>query len=100
MPSMSLSVPHQLGRDEAISRLKNESEQVKSKFGAQVSDLQETWEDDLVRFQMKVMGMKVNGQVEFADDEVLIKADLPMAAAIFRGMIEQQIRSRLEAVLV
>ena len=34
MPSMSLSVPHQLGRDEAISRLKNESEQVKSKFGA------------------------------------------------------------------
>ena len=49
---------------------------------------------------MKVMGMKVNGQVEFADDEVLIKADLPMAAAIFRGMIEQQIRSRLEAVLV
>jgi putative polyhydroxyalkanoate system protein len=99
MPKFEMKVDHQLGLDAAAERLKSEAEEAKKKFAAQLSDLSEKWEGNEAHFELKVMGMKISGQVTVNDSDISIDAKLPMAAVMFRGLVEQQIRERLEKIL-
>lgn len=95
MPKLSMEVPHTLGRDEAARRLKVQIERARSK----VSDLQDDWQGDTLNFKLQAMGFKVGGAMEVQDSAVIIDADLPLAALMVKGMIEQRIRQELGTVL-
>ena len=99
MPSLNMSAAHALGADEALRRLKEKFHAVHQAYGAQVSDLRETWEGNVLSFGFKAMGMKVAGTVTVEDGQVRLAADIPLAALMFRGLIEQRIRQELGALL-
>ncbi|MEX2186778.1 MAG: polyhydroxyalkanoic acid system family protein [Pirellulales bacterium] len=95
MPKFSVEVPHQLGQDEAIGRVQGLLQRVKDKYQSQVSDLEESWADNVLAFKFKTYGFKIGGKLTAAQDNVKIDGDLPIAAMMFKGRIEQTIRDEL-----
>jgi hypothetical protein len=99
MPRVTTEAPHTLGREEAVRRLKDKFSMVQAAYGAQVSDLHEQWTDSTFSFGFRAMGMKVSGTLEVEDSQVRLAVDLPLAAMMFKGKIQQQVRAELDALL-
>jgi len=99
MPKLSMETPHELGREEATHRLKHGFSFVRSNFHGQLSDVSEQWDGNTLKFGFKAMGMKVSGNVTVEDSRVKLDADLPLAAVMFKGVIEQRLRKELDRLL-
>ena len=99
MPRLTMETSHTLGREEATRRLKEKFDIVRRDYGSQVSNLHEEWTDHTLSFGFKSMGMKVEGTVEVGGDCVKLDTKLPMAAAMFKGMIKTKIRGELGNLL-
>lgn len=100
MPNFQVEVPHQLPRDEAASKLRQFSDQAREQMPAEISDLQEDWDDNgNLDFSFKAMGFKVSGQMVSSSETVVISGNLPFAALPFRGLIEQKLVERIQLAL-
>ncbi len=99
MPNVTISIPHVLGQEEATRRLQERFHLVKDQFGGHISDLEEEWEPNGLRFGFRVMGQKISGSVASEPSNVQVAANLPIAALMFKGTIEQQIRDELTRML-
>jgi Putative polyhydroxyalkanoic acid system protein (PHA_gran_rgn) len=95
MPSLQLTFPHQLGQEEAVSRLKRLLTKVKDKYQDQVSNLQESWSDNKLTFGFTTYGFNVSGNVLVEPAQVRLDGQIPMAAMIFKGKIEGAIRDQM-----
>jgi hypothetical protein len=95
MPKLTLEVPHTLGREEATRRLQQELEAARSAYGSYVNDLQQQWKDDTLSFGFRAAGMKVAGTVAVEDALVRVHAELPLAAVMLKGTIEQRVKQEL-----
>ena len=94
MPKLNVTIPHQLGADEARRRIQGAVAEAMGRYGDKVSNLQERWEGDRGEFSGKAMGFNLSGTVTVRPDAVEIRGDLPLAAAMFKGQIEAAIRER------
>lgn len=99
MPKFGVRVPHSLTKDEARSRLEKFIDMLMAKSGNQVSDLQQSWEGDTLKFQFKTYGIAINGGITIAENELNLAGDLPFAAMMFKGKIESEIREQLERLV-
>lgn len=99
MPSSTVTVQHQLGKDEALRRIKGMLDEAQTKGGGRISDLQESWTGDNGTYSFKAGGFKVNGSIKVGDSNVEIDLDYPLAARPFKSTIESTLRDRTEALL-
>lgn len=99
MPKFSTNVPHSLGAEGAKSALQHLLEHLTEKYGDQVSELEQSWDEKSLNFALKTYGFRVTGVVLVEEDQVKLDGDLPFAAAMFKGKIEDSIRSALERTL-
>jgi hypothetical protein len=99
MPKLTVAVPHSLDPQEATKRLQGFLERVRSRYGDQVSDLQEEWGDSSGTFSFKTYGFNVKGTLAVTPGEVRVDGDLPFAAMMFKGRVEQTIRENLERLV-
>jgi len=99
MPRLIMETSHTLGQEEASRRLKEKFDIVRRDYGSQVSNLHEEWADHTLSFGFKAVGMKVEGTVEVGGDCVKLDTKLPIAAAIFKGLIESKVRGELGDLL-
>lgn len=99
MPSVNIVVPHTHGQQSAFDKLHGFMAKMKEQYRDQVSDLQESWQGNQLSYSFKTFGMKVSGTVDVRDQDVAVKADLPLAAIMFKGKIEEEIRGTLQKVL-
>jgi hypothetical protein len=99
MPSLKLAFPHQLGQPEAVARLKNLLTRVKDKYQDQVSDLKESWNENTLTFSFSTYGFKVGGDIVVEPSEVRLDGQIPFAAMMFKGKIENALRDQLEREL-
>ena len=99
MPKLNLAVPHGLSQEEAATRLKGFLEKVRAKYQDKFSDLEEEWTDNTSKFSFKSMGFAFKGNVAVNDNDVKLEGDLPFAAMMFKGKIEETIRDNLTRLL-
>ena len=100
MAKFGVSVPHKLERGEAVSRLRKFSEFVKNDLPVDVTEIQETWDDEgNLDFAFSAMGFKISGQMMASDDQVKVDGQLPFAALPFRGTIENQVSQMIAKAL-
>ena len=99
MPQINMETSHCLGREEAARRLKEKFGTVRDRYASHVNNLQEKWADHTFSFGFKAMGMGVTGTVYVEDASVKLNANLPLAAMLFKGSIERQIRRELNGLL-
>jgi hypothetical protein len=99
MPKFSVNVPHALSQQEARSRLERFAEMLENKFQNQVSELQQSWENDTLNFHFKTYGFPLSGGITVGESELSCAGELPFSAVMFRGKIESAIREELERLL-
>ena len=100
MAKFNISVPHEMERDHAVSKLKSFSEEARDRVPGQVTDMTEDWDDQgNLRFSFKALGFKVSGQMVTSDDQVTVSGDFPFAALPFRGAIESQLIEKIKEAI-
>lgn len=99
MPKSTVTVPHTLGREEALKRLTGILSQAKAQYGDRITDLQENWSDNGGTFSFKAMNFKISGSLDVSDTKVEINGEYPWAAKPFQGTIEATLRERAERLL-
>ncbi len=99
MPRLSFDIPHSLDRDEVLRRLKARLAAALAKHQGRFHNFREEWRDHSGSFSFDAMGMSVAGAVAVEPDRIALTADLPFAAALFRGAIEQRLRGEIADML-
>jgi hypothetical protein len=61
-------IPHRLGKDEALRRLKTGLADVGTRFGHLFSVREQNWTGDHLRFQISALGQSASGSIDVAED--------------------------------
>ena len=87
-----VSVPHHLGKEEALRRLKNGLGQAGASFGHLFSIQEETWIDNHLQFRVSALGQTASGSIDVADDHVRLEVFLPWLLAKAAETLQPLIR--------
>ncbi len=99
MPEFKTEVPHQLGKEEAVLRLKSFVEQVRDRFQDQLDNADGAWLDNVLDFTLNAAGVRITGKLTVEESRAYVAGQLPLIAVPLRGMIERQIASQLQSAL-
>ena len=87
-----VSIPHSLGREEAMRRLKTGL--VARGFQRAVLSVdEERWEDNRMIFRVRALGQAAAGHVDVADDHVQVEVVLPWLLQRFAEVAQAAIRT-------
>jgi len=93
MPNpLVVSIPHRLGKAEAVCRLKSGLGTVRSNFGHLLSVETEIWTGDHLQFQVSALTQRAHGTIDVADDHVRLEVHLPWALSLLASAIQPAIR--------
>jgi hypothetical protein len=98
MPRISLSISHGLGANEAKTRIVDFIAQARQQVGG-VSDLKESWGENVGNYSFRAVGFLVQGRLEVFDDTLNVEVDFPFAALPWKGKAENEIRTQASALL-
>jgi hypothetical protein len=99
MPApLVVSIPHSLGRDEAMRRLKTGLSRAASSVPVLHVD-EERWEDNRMVFRVRALGQAAAGHVEVEDDHVKVEVVLPWLLQRFAEVAQTAIRNRGKLLL-
>lgn len=97
--SITVHIPHQLGRVEARRRIETGFAKVVRQLPVGGGACSERWDDDRLTFSVAAMGQTVGGSVEVFDAMVTMRFDLPgllgLLAGGLKGRLEQAGRKLL-----
>ena len=87
-----VSIPHQLGKDEAVRRLKSGLGGVRTNYGHLFSIDQEVWTGDTLQFRVSAIGQAVSGTIDVTEDHVTLQVYLPWLLAKIAEAVQPLIR--------
>jgi hypothetical protein len=76
-----VSIPHHLGREEAVRRIKSGLAAARTNYSALVNIREETWDGDSLIFNMSALGQNAAGRIDIAADHVRLEVTLPWLLA-------------------
>ena len=88
-----VSIPHRLGRDEAIRRLKAGLTRAASSIPVLKVD-EERWDGDRMMFRVRALGQAASGHIDVADDHVRLEVTLPWLLQRFAEVAQVAIKNR------
>jgi hypothetical protein len=95
-----VSIPHRLGKEEAVRRLKSGLQRARTSFGGQFAVHEEAWSGDHLDLRIAMFGQATSGTIDVAEDHVRIEVQLPRLIAMLgdkaKGLIEKQGQLMLE----
>jgi len=87
-----VSIPHHLGKDEAVRRLKSGLGGVRTNYGHLFAIQEEAWTGETLQFRVSAIGQVVSGTIDVADDHVTLQVYLPWLLAKVAEAIQPLIR--------
>jgi putative polyhydroxyalkanoic acid system protein len=93
-----VSIPHSLGREEAMRRLKAGLTRAATKVPILSVD-EERWEDNRMIFRVRALGQAASGNVDVEEDHVKVEVTLPFLLQRFAEMAQAAIRDRGKLLL-
>ena len=99
MPEFKTEVPHQLGQEAAVNRLRGFVEQLRQRYAKEISEIEGGWSENVLDYSLKAFGIKIDGTLTVGENLVTMRGKLPVAALVFKGRITEQIRAALEKAL-
>jgi hypothetical protein len=88
-----VSIPHRLGREEAIRRLKTGLTRAAQSLPVLKVD-EERWEDDRMIFRVRALGQAATGHLDVAEDHVRLEVTLPWLLQRFAEAAQAAIQHR------
>lgn len=93
-----VSIPHHLGKEEALRRLKPGLTGAAASFPVLKVD-EEIWSGDQLTFRVRALGQAAAGTVDVADDHVRLEVTLPWLLQKFAEAAQTVIRARGKLLL-
>ncbi|MGX4769817.1 polyhydroxyalkanoic acid system family protein [Bradyrhizobium guangdongense] len=93
-----VSIPHRLGREEAVRRLKTGLGRAAASIPVMQVE-EERWNGDSLAFRVRALGQIASGQVDVADDHVKVQVVLPWLLQRFAEMAQAAIKKRGQLLL-
>ena len=100
MASITKTFKHSLGKEEAARRIRERvsSEKINRAMVATVT--REVWTDPYnLDFSMIIFNYRLDGDLSIDDDTITLNLTLPMGAATFKGMIDDQISKQMDLMI-
>lgn len=88
-----VSIPHRLGREEALRRLKAGLTRAAASVPVLKVD-EERWEGDRMIFRVHALGQVAGGHIDVADDHVRLEVTLPWLLQRFAEVAQAVIKQR------
>jgi hypothetical protein len=88
-----VSIPHRLGREEAVRRLKAGLTRAASSIPILKVD-EERWEQDRMIFRVRALGQAASGHLDVGDDHVRLEVTLPWLLQRFAEVAQVAIKNR------
>ncbi len=85
---MEIKLNHSFDKDILMQRIKTVFEQLKQEH-SDVQILEEQWQDYSGTFAAKASGIKIKGSLEVRNEQVIVKADIPLIIKPFESQIRQ-----------
>ena len=99
MASLSVDVPHQLPKEEALTRIKKLLGNLKQEQKEYISNVQENWVGNKGNFSFTVKGFDCSGTIIVNDTNVDIDSKVPFAVSLFKGKITSMIKEKARELL-
>ncbi|MBR0814178.1 MULTISPECIES: polyhydroxyalkanoic acid system family protein [Bradyrhizobium] len=93
-----VSIPHRLGREEAVRRLKTGLGRAAASIPVMQVE-EERWSGDTMNFRIRALGQVATGQVDVGDDQVRVEVVLPWLLQRFAEMAQATIKKRGQLLL-
>jgi hypothetical protein len=87
-----LTIPHRLGKDEAIRRMKSGLGSVRTNFGHVLSVQEEIWTGDRLQFRVGALGQVAVGTIEVTETNVHLQVILPWLLAQLAEKLQPLLR--------
>ncbi len=97
---VSVDVKHSLGAEEAKRRVQAGIEEMKAKYGEQLSFAQVEWNDMHADLVISAMGHGLKGAFDFLPDCVRVSLELPWILAIVAEKAKSLIAHKTEDMLL
>jgi hypothetical protein len=94
-----VSIPHHLGKDKALRRMKGGLGRVRTSFAAHLNVLEETWTDDHLAFRVSALGQVAGGTIDVAEDHVRLEVQLPWLLAMLAEKAQTLIQRQGQIML-
>ena len=100
MPKMDIVVPHTLGREEALRRVKGSRSTIEGFEAANGKVVEEQWGDNPdCRLVIELMGGRVAMEVVVGDTEVTVHVELPLGLIFIQGIVRARMEEGLKQLL-
>ena len=99
MSALKLNIPHNLSKEEALTRIKKLLSNLKEEQKDFISDVHENWAGDKGDFSFKAKGFNVAGNIIVNNSNVQLNSDLPFALSFFKSTISDVITKKAATLL-
>jgi hypothetical protein len=89
-----ISIPHSLGKEEAIRRLKSGLATAQSQFHQLFTVQEEIWSGDRLAFRVAALGQTASGTIDVAEDHVRLEVVLPWLLAKVAQQIQRVVNAQ------
>ena len=94
-----VTIPHKLGKQEAVRRLQAGFSNVRSTFGESFVVVKDEWAGDHLDFDATVLGQTTTGTVNVADDHVRLEVQLPWVLSLLADKAKALVRKQGKLML-
>jgi hypothetical protein len=98
-PPLIVNLPHHLGKDEALRRIKSGIGRAHSEFATLLTVEEETWTGDRLAFRVKSLGQRAAGTIDVREDHVRLEVTLPWLLARFAHAAQRVIGQKGQLML-
>ena len=99
MSKLDITVPHQLPREEALTRIKGLIGKLQQEQKDNIQNVTEEWNENEGHFSFKAKGFSVSGDILVEADHVKLTGELPMMLSFFKDSISNVIRDKAGKLL-
>jgi hypothetical protein len=94
-----VSIPHRLGKDEAVRRLKSGLSRASSSYSAIIVVDEEVWTGDRLSLRVRALGQNASAVIDVLDDCLRLEVTLPWLLAKFVERVVPTIRREATLLL-
>jgi hypothetical protein len=92
-------IPHRLGKDEALRRIKDGLGRARAEFGWLLSLEEEVWSGDRLTFRVTTLGQHASGIIDVYEAGVRLEVTLPWLLARFAHAAQRVIGQKGQLML-
>lgn len=89
---VTVTIPHQLGKQEAKNRLQNGTDELRSHLSGIATTIEDRWQGDTMVFRVVALAQNISGRIDVLDDVVNVEVDLPWMLAALAEKIKGRVR--------